>query len=214
MLHNCKKIVVFDVDGTLFDTKQGILDALEDVCNHFGLDNFNREDGDKYIGPSIKASMMKYYGLDEERAEEATLYYRQVYVGLYIQNSKPYDGVLDVISKLKSVGYCLALATNKTICQVEKLFSVTGMDLTQFTYVKTALEEGGLTKTEMLKQIVDESGSIASVVMVGDTDGDRKAAEEAGADFIGVSYGYGFNSQESYGFVMVDSPDGIYRGVI
>ena len=203
MMCNNKKIIVFDVDGTLFDTKPGIFDALEDVFEHFGLGEFNHEIGDKYIGPSIKDSMMKFHGMNETKAQEVALYYRQVYIDHYIQNSTPYDGIRELIDKLLDEGYRLAIATNKTSRQVEKLFSVTEVEKGRFFAIKTAIENGGLTKTEMLQQIVEETGESHSVVMIGDTFGDQKAAEAARVGFVGVTYGYGFDTQETYDFLTV-----------
>lgn len=198
-----KGIIIFDADGTLFDTLPGIYAALEDMYKHFNLGIFNSDEGMKYIGPPIKDSLMHYNGLSESAGEIATQYYRKVYVEKYIDMSDYYEDAEETLKTLKECGYQLALATMKTTVQVERLFKiVNGREL--FDYIETAHEDGTYKKYQMIESIREKSMS-ESIVMVGDTEHDRLAAEKVGVKFIGVSYGYGFKENERYEFPCIGS---------
>jgi phosphoglycolate phosphatase len=205
------KTIVFDVDGTLFDTKPGIFDALENAFDYFGIGLFDRDIGDRYIGPPIIDSMVRFHELSYMEAERFTRYYRKTYLESYIGKSKLYDGIRELLHRLKMENYNLAIATNKTYAQVEKLFSLGEIPISDFRQLKTALENGRICKTEMLLQIADAYGDKESIVMIGDTNRDLTAANEASVDFIGVTYGYGFKGGYKYGFSTVESPKQIYE---
>ena len=83
-MKNC--CIVFDVDGTLFDTKNGIIKTLNYVLKEFGKDAIDPQDEDKYIGPPIKKSLMKYQCMEDMEADEATILYRRNYVECYFGN--------------------------------------------------------------------------------------------------------------------------------
>ena len=200
------EMLVFDVDGTLFDTLPGIYDALEEVFEKYSVGFFDRANGMRFIGPPIKESLKKYEGLSDTLAENATLYYREVYVEKHIAKSSLYDGVLELIADLKKEGYGISIATMKTRNQVERLLDVTTVDKQLFDFVETALDNGDNNKSEMLTKIKSESGN-DFLVMIGDTEGDRKAAEEAQVKFIGVTYGYGFRPDKKYDFPVVNNVD-------
>lgn len=198
---NC--MLVFDIDGTLFDTKPGIFSALEDVFTRFDLGTFDRAHGMRYIGPPVKQSLMTFNGLSEETSEKATAYYREVYVNKYIALSSPYDGVFQMLANLKDAGHLLSIATMKTRKQVDKLLDITGTDRNLFEFIETALENGKMSKEKMLENI--SSNSDYPVVMIGDTEGDKKAACMSKNGFVGVTYGYGFDRNSCFDFPVANS---------
>ena len=190
-------LIVFDVDGTLFDTKKGIISALNYVLNQFGEEDIPVNEQDKYIGPSIRESLMKYNGFSVEKSEEATGLYREVYVERFISQSVPYSHLDEVLIELQGMGFELGIATMKTKRQVERLLEI--FRLTDvFKFVKTAREDGALSKKQMLIDICDlfEANQL-DVYMVGDTQGDYEAARAAGCRFIAADYGYGRITEES-----------------
>ena len=71
------KVIVFDVDGTLFDTKPGIIKALNEVLHKHGKEYINPSDEDKWIGPPVRNSFISYAGMNDEHAEDATKKYRK-----------------------------------------------------------------------------------------------------------------------------------------
>lgn len=184
------KAIIFDVDGTLFDTRNGIIQALNYVLKVRGRSEIKKEDEAIYIGPPIKKSLMEYQGMEESEADEATVLYRKSYVEKFISNSVWYDGAVETLEELKSNGCMLGIATMKTMPQLEALirdFQCGEL----FSVLKAAKEDGSLSKAQMLKDIKEEHLEADGYIMVGDTMGDYKAAKEAGYDFVAADYGYG-----------------------
>lgn len=183
------KTVIFDIDGTLFDTKPGIIECLNDVLNCFGCKPIIAGEEAKYIGPSVKDSFMLYHGFDEEKASEATRMYRDKYVEKYIRNSVLYDGIYDVFDYLKSEEYVVCIATMKTRKQVDALLNIFKLN-DVFDCIECAREEGGYTKFDMLNSI-KTLYPCDDLMFVGDTNGDYRAAIKADVRFVYAKYGYG-----------------------
>ena len=184
------KAIIFDVDGTLFDTRDGIIQALNYVLKVHGRSEIKKEDEARYIGPPIKKSLIEFQGMEELEADEATALYRKSYVEKFIGDSIWYDGTVETLKELKDRGWILGIATMKTMPQLEALIRDFNCgDL--FSVLKAAKEDGSLSKVQMLKDIKEEYPDVEKFVMVGDTMGDYKAAKEAGYEFVAADYGYG-----------------------
>ena len=183
------KTIIFDIDGTIFDTKKGIINCLNDVLNAYGQETINKTEEDKYIGPAIKDSLMKFNGFSEEMAAEATREYRRKYVAKYVGESIPYDGLKELLEYLKNNHYRICIATMKTQAQVERLFETFGVT-DFFARIETAKESGGYTKVNMLESIKAKYPQ-DKMIFVGDTMGDYKAAVKTEIPFVYAKYGYG-----------------------
>lgn len=184
------KVVVFDVDGTLFDTKPGIIKALNEVLENFGKNTINSYEESKWIGPPVRNSFRSLVGMNTELAEEATKQYRQIYTEKYIVESVLYNGMAEVLSKLKESGYHLCIATMKTQRQMKRLLSLKNMtDI--FEIVQTAALDGSKSKAEMLDFIKRHYPLNTSFYLIGDTMGDYEAANKMNFKFIAANYGYG-----------------------
>lgn len=184
-------MIVFDIDGTLVDTKKGIISALNYILHEYGSNSIPVEQQDKYIGPPIQVSLMKYNGFSDEKAVEATALYREVYVQRFISQSEPYPYLKETLSELKDLGYELGIATMKTQKQVERLLELFGL-ADFFRIIKTAREDGSLSKQQMLMDIRDNyKFKSVNMIMVGDTQGDYEAAKNTNCSFVSADYGYG-----------------------
>lgn len=183
------RCVIFDIDGTLFDTKEGIISALNDTIGTFGGEQIDSDEADKYIGPPVFDSFINYQCYSDEKAREATQHYRRVYVDKYLQGASMYEGGMSVLEKMKQSGDIICIATMKTWPQVEKLLTFSGVN-EFFDVIKCATEDSSLTKTKMLEQIKDEI-TADEYIMIGDTYGDYKAAVSNGMGFVFAVYGYG-----------------------
>lgn len=201
------KVVVFDVDGTLFDTKPGIIKALNEVLHNFGKESISPADENKWIGPPVRNSFISFVGMNTEQAEEATKQYRQIYTDKYIAESVLYEGIAEVLIKLKDSGFHLCIATMKTQGQIERLLSLKKMT-DVFEIVETAALDGSKTKADMLAFIKKQYSEENKFYMIGDTDGDYKATKKTNYNFIAINYGYGF-VVEKYGKKM--SPNDLFE---
>ncbi len=186
------KCIVFDIDGTLFDTKEGIIKTLNEVLNKYGIGKIPKQNEDKYIGPPVKESFIKFHGFDEIKVEEATNMYRDIYINENIGLSVPYDGLYEILNYINKNNYISCIATMKTENQVKKLLSIFKLE-SEFEIIKCASLDGGVRKKDMLSEIRNSFDLSENVefIMVGDTKGDYDAAEAAGYRFVAANYGYG-----------------------
>lgn len=185
-----EKVIVFDVDGTLFDTKVGIISAINQVLAEFGYPEICKNFEDRWIGPSIRDSFKQFALMDAVMAEEATLRYRDVYIENFILQSSMYDGLIDVLDFLYKKNFHLCIATMKTMKQILKLFSLFNLGHF-FENIQAAQDNGMLKKKDMLKSIREIYSDKFEFVMVGDTVSDFDAAKENLFDFVFANYGYG-----------------------
>lgn len=193
-----EKVVVFDVDGTLFDTKPGIIKTLNEVLSIFGITSISSLDEDKWIGPPVRESFKKYSKMNDEQAEKATQLYRKIYVDKYISDSTLYDGMAEVLEYFRKMNFLICIATMKTFEQIERLLSLKNM-ADFFNIVQTASSDGSKTKADMLGEIRKKYGEESNYYMIGDTMGDFIAAEKSNYNFIAVLYGYGtFNNTNEF----------------
>lgn len=186
-----RSIFVFDLDGTLADTKPGIIKALNYVLHVNGQPEIETGDEDKFIGPPIKESLKKYYNFSEEKAQSAAELYRNIYVREYICESKLYDGLKTMLNYLRESNAVIGIATMKTQSQTDAFLKLFDMEY-YFDVIKTANTSGNITKSNMLEDIWESYHEECDCFyMIGDTIGDYMAAEKAGFIFISADYGYG-----------------------
>lgn len=187
------KYILFDLDGTLTDPKVGITKSVAYALEYYGIKVENLDDLCKFIGPPLVDSMMKFYGFDKEKAEEAVEKYREYFGPYGIYENEVYEGVENLLKILKESGKVIVLATSKPIVYAKKILE--HFHLAQyFDYVAGSELDGTRIKkgdviTYALEQakITDKS----QAVMIGDREHDIIGANENGLDSIGVLYGYG-----------------------
>ena len=108
-----KDIILFDLDGTLTDPKEGITKCVQYALAHFGIDVPNLDDLMCFIGPPLVDSFQMFYGFSEEKAEEAVAKYRERFKDIGIFENGVYDGVLELLKACKAAGKTIGLATSK-----------------------------------------------------------------------------------------------------
>lgn len=104
---------VFDLDGTIFDSSEGIIASLAHVFRTCGCQPPPPEELFKFIGPPLYDSFMKTMGVTKERSLELTLVFREHYSAGAIYLAKPYEGIFQLFDALKEKGLKLAVATYK-----------------------------------------------------------------------------------------------------
>ena len=189
--------VIFDLDGTLLDTGEGISRSVGYVIETMKLPKITPEVMRTFIGPPIQKSFARVYGLDEKEANEAADLFRNRYKDTDILLATPYEGIFDTIRSLSDAGVRSAVATYKRQDYAEKILVHFGFDRVCDVICGSDFE-GKLTKKDIIENAIKKLGvsDKKRAVMIGDSDNDAIGAAQMGVDFIGVTYGFGFASDE------------------
>lgn len=189
------KVVLFDLDGTLTDSREGICKSVQNAFVKLGRKVPSLKELECFIGPPLKTSFREFYGIVGEEADRAVAYYRERYsvVGKY--ENMPYDGIADMLKALRDAGYILAVASSKPEVYVEDILK--HFDLYEyFHYVAGSDMEGKRgEKEDVIEEAfrrmgLDEKARKEQAVMVGDRHFDINGAKYFGIDSIGVTYGF------------------------
>lgn len=182
-----KYCVIFDMDGTLFETGEGIIYcaryALECVGEPIPAD----EVLSKFIGPSLFDSFTETIGMSEERALKAIEHYRKRYREGGVDMSRPYDGIEDMLGRLKACGFVLSVASSKPLTMVKYLLDKHDLH----KYFARVIAPDFATRSSDKSELVRAACVGDANIMVGDTVFDIEGAHGAGVKAIAVSYGYG-----------------------
>lgn len=187
------KNILFDFDGTLTDSKEGITKSVQYALSKFGISVDNLDKLDKFIGPPLIDSFMEYCNFSREDAEAAVEYYRDRFSKKGIHEHRAYEGVRNLLIKLKENGFNLFVATSKPTVYASGMLK----DLKLFSYFHAVVgcELNGIRnkKGEVINYVIDKYNldNKKDIIMVGDRSHDIIGAKENGIDVIGVTYGYG-----------------------
>jgi phosphoglycolate phosphatase len=187
------KLIIFDVDGTLLDTREGVLDSVRDVVKKYNMEELPLDTLRTFIGPPIQNSLEKHYGVTGDKLQEMTDYFRDRYKSNNLFKAVPYDGIFDVMKLLRDRGIKIAVATYKREDYALSLLKHFGFD--QYADVMHGADnENKLKKSDIIRLCISEMecAELDEVLMVGDTDNDAAGADKIGVDFLGVGFGFGY----------------------
>lgn len=203
-MNNNRKAIIFDLDGTLLDTSQGIYGSVRFAEKQLGLAEIEDSLLPQFVGPPPKEMYMKIYGLSEEEALRAAILHREYGIKKAIYEAEVYKGIPETLNVIRRCGYKLAVATLKkqTIAQI----ILNNFNLASFFDSIVGMnDEETLSKKDTIDFAMKNTG-ISDAIMVGDSIYDYIGAKEAGVGFIGVSYGFGFSKGNSYEFPVANLP--------
>ena len=193
------KAVLFDFDGTLADSSEGIFYTSTKVMEELGfLGPWPLESLRRFIGPPLKDSFRAAFDLEERYLDWAVERYREIYKEVGPKGCRLYDGIEGLVAYLKEKGIKVAVATNKNqpvvkMC-MDALFDRPVFDLVAGT-VKGVREN----KAAVIKHCLDTFGIEASdAMMIGDTDNDKNGAYENGVLFLAALWGFGYMKRSDY----------------
>lgn len=184
--------VLFDLDGTLTEPDEGILNSVIYALDKFSIKVEDRRELYCFIGPPLVDSFKGVFCFSEEQAVLAVKYYREYFSEKGIFENRLYDGVKEMLLNLKKSGKKIVLATSKPeefAIKILKFFQIYEF----FDYVCGAtMDETRNDKVDVIAYIVENyEFDIKKAVMVGDRKYDITGAHENGIKAIGVLYGYG-----------------------
>ncbi len=184
--------IFFDLDGTLTDSAEGILNSVEYALKKLGISDYRRSELYAFIGPPLVDSFRDIFGLSEEKCKEGVRYYREYFPKKGIYENRLYDGITDLLKRLKAAEKTLVLATSKPqefSEEILRYFGITGY----FAFIAAAEMNGARNRKEdIIRYALEISGAKRQeTVMVGDRSYDILGAKSAGISSIGVLYGFG-----------------------
>ncbi|WP_345891644.1 HAD hydrolase-like protein [Ruminococcus sp. OA3] len=188
------QIILFDLDGTLTDSAEGITKCVQYALRHFGIDEPDLEKLKHFVGPPLQEQFMKAYHMPERQAEIAVAVYRERYAKIGMYENKPYEGIEEVLKMLREEKKILGVASSKPEIYVNKILEHFHID-TYFDVVAGANMDGTRTeKDEVIEEALLRLGMTdkrEDVLMVGDRFYDVEGALKCGVQCIGAGYGYG-----------------------
>ncbi len=190
------KVVLFDLDGTLLDTSPGIFGSVRFAEKSLGLNPIPETQLRNFVGPPPTESYMKNYGVSQKVAVEATKFHRQYGAEHGIYEAKVYDGIPELLEKLKSKGVKLGVCTLKRQDIAENILS--NFCLKKYFDVIVGIDnQESLTKADTIIIALNKLSYADrnSVVLIGDSIYDAEGAKKSNVDFIGVTYGFGLNTK-------------------
>ncbi|MBR1931246.1 MAG: HAD hydrolase-like protein [Lachnospiraceae bacterium] len=204
-----KNYLLFDLDGTLTDPKNGITTCVQYALRSFGIEESDLDKLEPFIGPPLTDSFIQFYGMSGEDAALAVAKYRERFQDIGIFENEVYRGIPGMLKKLRTEGFHLAVASSKPTVYVKRILEhfhiaeyfevVMGSELDGSRAKKAEVVEEALRqlfrkreasgKTEIDEEAFEQFKE--SVYMIGDTKFDVEGARACGVESVGVAYGYG-----------------------
>lgn len=185
-----QKSIFFDLDGTLTDSGEGIINCATLALEHFGIPVPSREEMGVFVGPPLDQTFIKF-GIPQDKAQEAIDVFRSRYLVVGKFENTPYPGIHQLLDKLKKQGHRLFVATSKPeVTAVEILHKFELADYFEVICGAT-LDGTRVHKADVIAYLLGKIGAPEDILMVGDTEFDVIGAAAHGIKTIGVSWGYG-----------------------
>lgn len=185
-----KKSILFDLDGTLTDSGEGIVNCFIYALESFGLPIPTREELRVVVGPPLHESFIRF-GVSAEEADRAVVKYRERYIPIGKYENTPYPGIRELLERLQVEGHRLYVATSKP--EGMSVDILEHFDLAKyFTRICGAsMDTSRSTKDAVIAYLLEECGAQENAIMVGDTAFDVLGAKAHGIPTVSVSWGYG-----------------------
>ena len=189
-------LIIFDLDGTLADTSEGIYNCIRYAQTKMGLPPISDEQMRSHIGPPMHESYERNFHLSGPDLEKAVGYHKEYALTKGLFEASLYEGMPQLLSQLKQCGYKLAVATLKFEETAQKMLTFLNISYF-FDVICGTLSDVKLTKAQLLEKCIQLChGTKDTSMLVGDSSYDALGAQEAGIGFLGVTYGFGFKSKQ------------------
>lgn len=206
--------VIFDLDGTLLNTLEDLTDAVNHALSVCGMETRTTREVRRFVGNGIRNLMIRAVplGADNPKFEQAFGEFREYYRAHCKEKTRPYEGVMELLLRLKQNGYHLAIVSNKADFAVKELWETYFGDL-----IDAAVgEREGISRKpagDTVLQALRQMGVTAErAVYVGDSDVDIQTAQNVGIPCISVTWGFrdrGF-LEEHRATCFADTPQELY----
>ncbi len=185
-----QKAIFFDLDGTLTDSGEGIINCAALALEHFGLPVPDRATMGRFVGPPLGDTFIQF-GVPADQADEAIRIFRSRYTTVGKFENFPYPGIPEMLKKLKERGYRLYVATSKPEVTSLEILAHFGLDVYFDRICGATLDKSRSAKDQVIAYLLQQLPEGIEATMVGDTAFDVTGAAAHGIPTIGVSWGYG-----------------------
>lgn len=184
------KAILFDLDGTLTDSGEGIINCAKLALSHFGISIPGDQEMREFVGPPLDLTFRKF-GVPADKIDEAICVYRSRYKTVGKYENFPYPGIRELLHALRDAGHRLFVATSKPEALSVDILQHFALD-GYFEIIAGATFDGSRSsKADVIAYLLEQVGNLDNTVMVGDTVFDITGAHAHGIPAIGVAWGYG-----------------------
>ena len=184
------KSILFDLDGTLTDSGEGIMNCVELALQHYGIPIPPREELRIFVGPPLQENFLKF-GIPQEEIDNAIKVFRSRYLTVGKFENFPYPGIPELLQKLKSAGHHLYVATSKPESTAREILDKFELS-PYFDIICGATMDGTRqSKADVIQYLYDQTSETLPTIMVGDTSYDVEGANAHHIPTIGVAWGSG-----------------------
>ncbi|MCI8853658.1 MAG: HAD-IA family hydrolase [Lachnospiraceae bacterium] len=186
--------ILFDLDGTLTDSQEGIVNCVKYALEYMGIQETDEEKLKLFIGPPLDEMFMELYDFTPEQALKARIKYRERFADVGMFENKPYEGIKELLAGLQKKGIVLGVATSKPEFYSRKILDrfqlspyfdvISGADL-EGNHVSKAV-----VVREAMRRLGKGEGDTEGILMVGDRKYDVEGARECGLPCVGVGFGF------------------------
>ncbi len=189
--------ILFDLDGTLSDPKDGITKSVQYALQKMGISIDNLDELEGFIGPPLHVSFAEQYHLNEEEIIKAVNFYRERFRVKGMYENTLYPNIYRVLEHMKKSNVTLLVATSKPTVFAEEILKYFQIEHYFELIIGSELDGSRSSKTEIIQYILDQypESSKHEFIMVGDRKHDIIGAHNTQIDSIGVTYGYGSNEE-------------------
>jgi phosphoglycolate phosphatase len=186
------KSILFDLDGTLTDPREGIIKSVCHALQKEGYSHPPESELTWVIGPPLRGSFQQLTKGDEAVVSRLLGHYRDRFAPIGLFENKVFPDIPQVLATLRTAGFDLYLATSKPAVYAKRIlehFQLT----TYFTDIGGSELDGTREdKAEVIEDIVQKNGlDVSECVMIGDREHDIYGAKKNKMDAVGVLYGFG-----------------------
>jgi len=183
--------ILFDLDGTLTDPQEGIINSIQYALKKYGIEKQNHE-LIHFIGPPLHYSFQEIFGT-EEKAFEAVAIYREYFATKGKFENVLYDGIPELLKHLKDKGKTICMATSKPVFFAEQIAHHFNIHQYFDVLVGSNLDGTRTEKKDVIQEVINQvpNFNTAEAIMIGDRKHDIIGAKHHNMDCIAVTYGYG-----------------------
>ena len=189
--------IIFDLDGTLADPRQGIRNSINYVMERMHIGSYSEELLDRFIGPSLQWGFSNIFGMNEKDTGQAVEYFREYFGEKGLYENEPYPGIHEMMESLKEAGKEMYIASSKLEKYVHTIVEHFGFD----KYIAMVRGADHLGEKSSKKALISDILAIRelkhskSIVIAGDTVFDIEGGKQNKISTIALGYGFGIKEE-------------------